>query len=453
MFNKKKLVISIALVLGVAAQAQAADWVTTLNPDIYNGSTGTVTFDDWGFSDTLNGRGANDFDAVNGFGEVGQIQHVVTKEHDWVTPDAHSGDTVSRDLNGPDFMNANMDTAVNFYQWGYTTTAGSTFSNMKIDKDGDYFIAQEDMRFNVYNSFDYQQVGTEFQQGDEGYMADGTYATKIAFQPYVLSDAKGWCGSVMASNPGALEAMAGQVSFDFAFDVYFQLLDGSYLYSSTEIVRDFEMRSYGEITVNVSTPGGDLMSYSASAVVNNTDPAINDPIMIDGVEVDPNTMVDGAPADSEFYNDVSFMGAGVLDGLSYCGLLSEGWTGGGIKANTDTYKFSGIIDGVADAAACTTAGGEWQAHNYGGFAYILRADGIRVIEGMDYSEYTDLSNVPGAVDTDGDGILDTAYNYDENGDLIEIINLAAVPVPAAVWLFGSGLIGLAGLTRRKKKLA
>ncbi len=25
-----------------------------------------------------------------------------------------------------------------------------------------------------------------------------------------------------------------------------------------------------------------------------------------------------------------------------------------------------------------------------------------------------------------------------------------VPVPAAVWLFGSGLIGLAGLARRKK---
>ena len=28
--------------------------------------------------------------------------------------------------------------------------------------------------------------------------------------------------------------------------------------------------------------------------------------------------------------------------------------------------------------------------------------------------------------------------------------LAAIPVPAAVWLFGSGLLGLAGLARRKK---
>ena len=69
--------------------------------------------------------------------------------------------------------------------------------------------------------------------------------------------------------------MAGQISFDFAFDVYFQIAPGLYSYSSTEIVRDFEMRSYGTITVDVTTSGGDVQSYSASAVVNNTDPASN----------------------------------------------------------------------------------------------------------------------------------------------------------------------------------
>ncbi len=31
-----------------------------------------------------------------------------------------------------------------------------------------------------------------------------------------------------------------------------------------------------------------------------------------------------------------------------------------------------------------------------------------------------------------------------------LIDVSAVPVPAAVWLFGSGLIGLAGMVRRKK---
>jgi hypothetical protein len=33
------------------------------------------------------------------------------------------------------------------------------------------------------------------------------------------------------------------------------------------------------------------------------------------------------------------------------------------------------------------------------------------------------------------------------------VNIEAVPVPAAVWLFGSGLIGLVGVARRKQQLA
>ena len=33
---------------------------------------------------------------------------------------------------------------------------------------------------------------------------------------------------------------------------------------------------------------------------------------------------------------------------------------------------------------------------------------------------------------------------------IDNVTVSAVPVPAAVWLFGSGLVGLIGLARRKK---
>jgi hypothetical protein len=45
--------------------------------------------------------------------------------------------------------------------------------------------------------------------------------------------------------------------------------------------------------------------------------------------------------------------------------------------------------------------------------------------------------------------------YDTSGNLIsmdysgESVSVSAVPVPAAVWLFGSGLLGLVGLSRRK----
>jgi len=35
-------------------------------------------------------------------------------------------------------------------------------------------------------------------------------------------------------------------------------------------------------------------------------------------------------------------------------------------------------------------------------------------------------------------------------NLVMVTNVAAVPVPAAAWLFGSGLLGLIGVARRKK---
>ena len=52
----------------------------------------------------------------------------------------------------------------------------------------------------------------------------------------------------------------------------------------------------------------------------------------------------------------------------------------------------------------------------------------------------------------------TTFSYDfgglpvVNGGFIQM-NITTIPLPAAVWLFGSGLIGLASFTRRKNKSA
>jgi len=58
-----------------------------------------------------------------------------------------------------------------------------------------------------------------------------------------------------------------------------------------------------------------------------------------------------------------------------------------------------------------------------------------------------------SVDTDGIAPLGTAMqNGPFAGDNITFAfegTVSAVPIPAAVWLFGSGLIGLVGLARRK----
>jgi len=315
-----------------------------------------------------------------------------------------------------------MDSAVNFFQWGYTTLPGSTFNNMMIDYDGDYLIRQQDMNFKFYDRFQYQQVGTT------GGLPDGDYFTGLAFQPYALSDATGWCGSVLASNPGALETMAGQITFDFAFDVYAQAGPGGpWTYFNTEIVRDFRMGSYGDIIVNVTTSGGGVQSYSSSAIVNNTNPT---------------TPRDGSNpmgvVDPDFYNLVSFHGADTLSVTPQCGVLTAEWAAG--QRGEGVKKFGSLLD-AANQASCVAAGGVWQNSAFAGFAFIMRADGIRVIEAMDYGLYGDLGNVPTVID----GV---AYNLDENGVLQPIANLSAVPIPGAMWLFGSGLLGLMGVARR-----
>ncbi len=48
-------------------------------------------------------------------------------------------------------------------------------------------------------------------------------------------------------------------------------------------------------------------------------------------------------------------------------------------------------------------------------------------------------------------ITDITYMYDSQRAWITVDDgISAVPVPAAIWLFGSGLIGLIGVARRKK---
>ena len=50
--------------------------------------------------------------------------------------------------------------------------------------------------------------------------------------------------------------------------------------------------------------------------------------------------------------------------------------------------------------------------------------------------------------TDGSGALEVPMTFGAG-----TVNISAVPVPAAAWLFGSGLIGLVGIARRKTQLA
>ncbi len=52
-------------------------------------------------------------------------------------------------------------------------------------------------------------------------------------------------------------------------------------------------------------------------------------------------------------------------------------------------------------------------------------------------------------DADGDSVDVNVFDFDPTAASFGAVNPSAVPVPAAVWLFGSALLGIAGVSRRK----
>lgn len=431
MFKKKQTVLVLmALAVTPALAATPTTWTTTIDAATY-GSVGSITFNDWGYKGPT-GVGANDFavtstvTGITGFDStrIGQIQRVITTAPDFLTPDA--GHYVTADgSNTSVFPNADMDGSVNFYKWAYTTPAGSTFNNMMIDKAGNYKVARSDMNFGYYDSFTPKDKTTGADLYTNPVTGSHTWDTSINFQPYAISDAKGWCGSVLTSNPNGLAEMAGQVTFDFAFDAFLNNQPkGTTDAPATQIVPGFIMRSYGDYVVDVTGwnppltdefgelildengnpipgPVGDNMHYTGSAVGNNTNPTT------------------GA-LDPAFANKVSFLGGGVVPKGVW--VFNDGTQDVTVAA---TQGAAGTVAGEirGDGAA-------WHSNSFAGFAFLLRADAGRTLEFIGPTGHSDY-------------VATSAAAYTSIG------MTAPVPVPAAAWLLGSGLMGLVGVARRQ----
>ncbi|BAN35137.1 hypothetical protein SCD_n01310 [Sulfuricella denitrificans skB26] len=411
--------ISPLLILLVSTNALAAtptDWVTTYDPAFYSGTGGTVTFNDWGYKGPT-GVGANDFvvtspvTGITGFdsSRVGQRQEVLTLDPDWKTRDAAITSTMAEF--GPTTVrpNTSQDAQVNFFHWTYTTVGGSTFNNMQIDKAGNYQVAKNDMNFQFYDTFNYHDT--------TGAANNSTIIdSNINFKPYASSDATGWCGSVL-TGPNALEVMAGQVKFDLSMDVYMGNARQSLAGGITQIIPDFVMRSYGSYVVNLDRD----QYYTGSAVMNNNNPEIN--------PLDANGEVSGAALDAAYKNRVSFLGAGLIPKGVW--LKANSYLSPGVKnLNADgtwNYTIAGkdtqqLCDPYNSAlSASPEAGAVCYGNFFAGYAFLMRADGQRTLTYVDPTGHSDYA----------------------------IASLAAVPVPAAAWLLGSGLIGLLGMARRR----
>ena len=138
---------------------------------------------------------------------------------------------------------------------------------------------------------------------------------------------------------------------------------------------------------------------------------------------------------------VDLNGDGEITGFDNYMLLFQGGTQ--ITGNDDAaLGADGSVHNYDSQIAWTFATAGTYSVSVGQLSYSLSDALLGYQVNRSYADYTNTGK------THGDWQL--TFNV-QAGSLSNVTNgVSAVPVPAAVWLFGSGLIGLIGVARRKK---
>lgn len=223
-----------------------------------------------------------------------------------------------------------------------------------------------------------------------------------------------------------VSANAAPVSFDF--DFFFTDVSGVYS---------------GDILVGYNVNG----SYIYDTDENKASVANTTPGTIPGHEYTSRHTFDGASYGADFFIPAlsdGFTQLGSVEVLVNNDLLLTSVETGGFLAD-GTYDWIEIlatttVDVCPSGSTCPTDpvtpgdGEEWTLAIFGSSDW-----------------FADGSVIPDTLPMDYKALL-VGLNFDVNGDEIgeAYASASAVPLPAAAWLFLSGLLGLIGVSRRKK---
>ena len=164
---------------------------------------------------------------------------------------------------------------------------------------------------------------------------------------------------------------------------------------------------------------------------------------------------------TEVGGDVVFEGLGSINLQSWTIDCVNCSSGAGVLPNaflimgdtrTDIYNSAalsgpttigpGTVDTAADSKTGPYVGIDWQTTALRVPAGYVSGDAL-TLSSMTFTgeTFSTLGITPGT--------YEWAWGSGASADLFTL-NVSAVPIPAAVWLFGSGLLGLIGVARRKK---
>lgn len=140
---------------------------------------------------------------------------------------------------------------------------------------------------------------------------------------------------------------------------------------------------------------------------------------------------------------------------------ANAWAAGLIVGGVDGWRLPGTDPGISGYNQTGSEMGNLFYNVLGGVA----GSSITTIHNTNYDLFSNVrcnacwSATEYAPNTAaGAWVFTMVYGYQDAGNKTNLYSawamqsgdVSAVPVPAAVWLFGSGLIGLAGIARRKK---